>query len=619
MAVVMNEKVKPLQELSFTHILMTLEEYAVDDLALFPKSIRNQMLHNLPIVDVCQLEGTRFMAGISEDSMWEKLYKDLIDPHWYSNKRWKEHFLGKIYDTLIKDNRPYGYSRVTRTDKMTDDGPAHKHPMDIVNYLVATKYEEELTKSAEKLNDSESYLRRKYSPANVVMRRHEVTLVKGIVPPGALYNKAQSNQLIPPRYKKFFNEGSCFLPDSAAIELLCSKCQFRPKEVFIHVAEFGTFLENAEHEKGNLSYLAEFFKDVESLNINGEVEKMVVRGAKSRMSRMVEGIVCIEDVPSRVLGLILSNENPKVTSLRISVYRSIDDITESITPVLTSSYRGLKEFHVQERGRVSPDIRRLISITEYQLLLHTISISITEIKLGCFGSGGTVTPQLSYELLQSWIQICFNKPSLYHLKLSLSPVSGEILLKILISFLSTPCSHDQTLTFSYIHLRADEMKSLSGKKTSSSESSNAGEVSSDSLSLHHLDEASTFPYKSLIFDRCGFNSSFTNSVFSLQPVKLKQFDFRGMYSSVISKFFQQPGFDVQSIKISSMNMSTTTLEDYTALLQKESLMSLTFVHCSSINPSTIRSAAKLRGFDLEEKMELVLTREKFIYTLKKII
>ena len=581
MAVVMNEKVKPLQDLSFTHILMTLEEYAVDDLALFPKSIRNQMLHNLPIVDVCQLEGTRFMAGISEDSMWEKLYKDLIEPHRSprSNESWKEHFLGTIYDTLIKDSRPYGYSQVmTRTDKsqpwvgsnMTDDGPAHQHPMDIVNYLVATKCEEELTRGAEKLNDSESYLRCKYGPSNVVMRRHEVTLVKGIVPPGALYNKAQFNQLIPPRYKKFFNEGSCFLPDATAIELLSNKCQFRPKEVSILVPEFGTFLENAEHEKGDLGYLAEFLKDVESLNIIGEVEKnrksRVVRGAKSRMSsgdpllkllkagKVVkkEGVVYIEDVPSRVLGLILSNENPKVTSLRISVSRSIDDITESITPVLTSSYRGLKEFRVRESGRVSPDIRRLISITEYQLLLHTISISITEITQ-CFGSFGFVvkhTPQLSYELLQSWIQICFNKPSLYHLKLRLSPVSGEILLKILISFLSTPCSHEQTLTFSYIRLRADEMKSLSGKKTSSSESSNAGEMSSDSLLLHHLDEASMFPYKSLIFDHCNFKSSFTDSVFNL---------------------------------------------------------------------STIRSAAKLRGFDLEENSELVLTREKFIYTLKKII
>ena len=296
MAVVMKEKVKPLQELSFTHILMTLEEYAIDDLALLPKSIRNQMLHNLPIVDVCQLEGTRFMAGISEDSMWEKLYKDLIEPHRRprSNKSWKEHFLGKISDTLIKDNRPYGYSQVmTRTDKsqpwvgstMTDDGPAHKHPMDIVNYLVATKGGEVLTIADEKLNDSESYLRRKYGPANVVMRRHKVTLVKGIVPPGVLYNKGQSNQLIPPRYKKFFNKGSCFLPDATAIELLCSKCQFRPKEVFIHVAEFGTFLENADHEKGNLSYLAEFFKDVESLNIS-EVEKSY--GRKSRVHKFWE-------------------------------------------------------------------------------------------------------------------------------------------------------------------------------------------------------------------------------------------------------------------------------------------------------------------------------------------
>ena len=358
-----------------SHILMTLEEYAVDDLALFPKSIHNQMLHNLPIVDVCQLEGTRFMAGISEDSMWKKLYKDLIGPQRSrrSNKSWKEHFLGKIYDTLITDNRPYGYSQVmTRTDRsqpwvrsnnVTDDGPAHNHPTDVVNYLVATKCEEELTKADEKLESKFTCRARRYGPLYAVITRHEVTLVKGIVPPGALYNKAQSNQLIPPRYKKLFNEGSCFLPDATAIELLINKCQFRPKEVFIRVPQFGTFLENAEHEKGDLGYLADFLKDVESLSIFGGKDPKSRRIASIEMPFEAhevvkeERVINTEDVPSWVLGLILSNEDTKVTNLSIRVSRSIDAITESITPVLTSSYRGLKEFHVDGYGGVSPDIR----------------------------------------------------------------------------------------------------------------------------------------------------------------------------------------------------------------------------------------------------------------------
>ncbi len=591
--------------------------------------------------------------------------KDLIEPRPYSSQSqesWKERFLGKILLTLIKDDRPYGYSQVmTRSDKsqpwvgnnMTDDGPTHEHPMDIVNYLVATKCEEDLVKSDETPTDSEdsndAYFRRKYGPANVIMKRHEVTLVKGIVPPGALYNKAiRSKQLIPPRYQKFFNESSCFLPDSVAIELLNNQCQFCPKEVIIRVPEFGTFLENAEHERADLSYLADFLKDVESLSIVGEVEKnrksRVVQGAKSRissggiMSRRVlksrkvakikvkeEGLIYIEDVPSRVLELILANRSPKLTSLSISVSRSVDDVTESITPILTSSYKGLTEFHVRESGRVSPDIIKLISITEYHPMLHTISISINEITQ-CFGSFGPVvknTPQISYELLQSWIQICFAKPSLHHLKLSLSPASDEVLLKILIAFLSTSCSHDQTLTFSYINLKEDETKSSTNKKKDaiSLTESSTGEPSPDSaLSSHQFGEASTLLYKSLIFDHCSFKSSFTNSVFSLQPLKLKQFvvdDYHLMGSSVLSRFFQQPGFDVQSFKISSMSMSTTTFEDYTTLLQKESLMSVTFVHCSSIDPLTIRNAAKLGGFHLEEKSELVYKREQFIYTLRK--
>ena len=92
--------------------------------------------------------------------------------------------------------------------------------------------------------------------------------------------------------------------------------------------EFGTFLENAEHEKGNLGYLTNFLKDVESLNIIGEVENnlksRVVRGAKSRMSSG-------DPLPSRVLGLILSNENPKVTSLTISVYRRNDTLSHQFS------------------------------------------------------------------------------------------------------------------------------------------------------------------------------------------------------------------------------------------------------------------------------------------------
>ena len=66
---------KSLLEICLTHIQWTLEEYPVDVLALLPKAIREKMLHNLPIVDICRLEDTHFTSGIDMDSIWKELYE----------------------------------------------------------------------------------------------------------------------------------------------------------------------------------------------------------------------------------------------------------------------------------------------------------------------------------------------------------------------------------------------------------------------------------------------------------------------------------------------------------------------------------------------------------------
>lgn len=132
----------------------------------------------------------------------------------------------------------------------------------------------------------------------------------------------------------------------------------------------------------------------------------------------------------------------------------------------------------------------LISITKHQPLLHTISISIQNCKV-------------SLLQLLSWIQICFEKPSLRHLKLRLSPAFSEVILQILIIFLSIPCSHEQTLTLRDMYLKVKESPREIDGSISTKMHGTSGKLNN------------TLQYKSLVFFGRGFTPSFTNSVFSL--------------------------------------------------------------------------------------------------------
>ena len=297
-------------------------------------------------------------------------------------------------DILFEDDRPYGYfqlqtrrgkSKKSRqnADKITTDCPVHEHPVDPVNYLVASKILPHQKSSEREQDDEESSSEEEYDSDYDVMNRHAVTVAKGIVPPSSLYHQAcQINQVIPQRHASLFPQDSYFLPDIVAIDLLCRACKFYPKDVHVCCAEFSTFLENAKHELGgsNTTYLAEFFSEVESLTISGDIEES--RGGKGTNLQMTVGAV----IPAKALELVLSNDKPKLSSLFVHVDYMEDKALESITPILTSSYDALKEFSLSASGKVCPDLERLIAIMRYQSQLQKITILMHEVEqcLGCF-------------------------------------------------------------------------------------------------------------------------------------------------------------------------------------------------------------------------------------------
>ena len=306
--------VRSLQELCFTHIVMTLEEYTNEELALLPKRFREQLLHSIPVVDVCRLEGTQFTSGIDMNLVWEHLYKCLIDRQLTTATNWREHFFAKMTSTILGDNRPYDF-RLEKIGSVVFIGPAYLE--DFINYLVATKCDYRQLGSLWKNG------KRRF--AQGAKNRHQVTRMRGAVPPGKEYHVCQHGQLIPPRYKMLFSEGSCFLPDSIALELIRDKCQYVPREITLSVDTFSTFLYVAIREKSSLDFLSTFLKEVLCLRI-----------------------ICNEDIYSsetfkgslsKLLALMLHSYNSKMTVLALqgpNASAVIDSITS--TPALLKSY-----------------------------------------------------------------------------------------------------------------------------------------------------------------------------------------------------------------------------------------------------------------------------------------
>ncbi len=206
---------KSLEELCLTHVTMTLEQYSTDTLSLLPKDFRLQLLHKIPIVDVCRLEDTDFTSGIDMESVWMALHKEYISEYRFGScldwRRldWRESIFWSIFIAIVRGERPFGYYDVPsrgakrRSWISDEDRPVSEQKVDFVNLLVAVKCE--IPVETPKVNANLIKINRsRYGPVNHTMTRHEVTLVKGPIPPGKAYHETcRARQLVPPRYTKF--------------------------------------------------------------------------------------------------------------------------------------------------------------------------------------------------------------------------------------------------------------------------------------------------------------------------------------------------------------------------------------------------------------------------------
>ena len=568
---------------------MTLEEYTDEELALLPKHFREQLLHSIPVVDMCRLEGTRFISDIDTSSLWEKVYKEYIDTHGEVSVDWKSNLFMDLAHSILGDNYSQHYK--------------YRH-MDL-NHQVACLL-------AMKCETHSSTVK------TVLIHRAQERTYHSMPS-----QTPEQKLLIPARHKKYFSENDQ-ITNTTALEIISNKCLFRPKEIAIAINAFSQFLDVLASQKSSEDILAAFFEEVETLTIWNEQWKSVA-------DQVTAESMPFRKIPSKLLRLVLSRNNGKLVALRVKIATmikyghgmeytmqinedgevislQIDDPTiDSITPVLSSSYNRLKTFALDATGDVSLALEKLISITDHQSELDTISIKIARRgqRMGSCGNAPWRTPQFSAKLLRSWIHCCLQKPSVHQIVLCLSPISIELFIEILVTFFSTSSIHEQTLTFdqmAYLSDTSTRATSSLYKDSQMSSSSNKSEAVP-----HHFDELCT-QCKTIKFNACDLKL-FTEPLFTLKYLKLKQLIIRKLSRPVrsiyyeadskkdcsffVSQLAQHPDFTMETLEIAEVDLGNVTSSDYDNLLKKKTLQTVRLVQCTGISIATIREIAAL--------------------------
>ena len=75
------EKLLSLVDQCFLYVILNLEEFPPNYLALLPRQIRKELLLSLPMVDICNLEETAVVEGIEMNDVWQSVRENRVADH----------------------------------------------------------------------------------------------------------------------------------------------------------------------------------------------------------------------------------------------------------------------------------------------------------------------------------------------------------------------------------------------------------------------------------------------------------------------------------------------------------------------------------------------------------
>jgi hypothetical protein len=115
--------VESLGEQCVAHIILHLEEYPNSYLALLPLWLRKKILWKLPMADVCKLEESEFVSGISMGEYWSSTFDEYCLARPDGNLRGTKYFEGHWKKAVVHGNlfaQALGFCSHEETDFFVD-------------------------------------------------------------------------------------------------------------------------------------------------------------------------------------------------------------------------------------------------------------------------------------------------------------------------------------------------------------------------------------------------------------------------------------------------------------------------------------------------------------------
>ncbi len=370
------------------------------------------------------------------------------------------------------------------------------------------------------------------------------------------------------------------LPNLTALELI-RQCGFSFKSLDISLSTFGAFLLHAQRERVDfLKILRKFFSTVESVTLGDRQDKMPhgvnlqKRIKDSSQELLQQGMETFATTTLESISIVADYPQPV-----------IDCITPSLTllPSCLQTFKYVSELQLPNRC-----FRQLQSILlNHMSSLRTISIKQVKYK----------TDPIPWNDLFSWLQASLASQCLQLLKVNLHSVYLKDFLNMLGLFLSASFSQKQILSLN-LFIKSNK------KEISSSEMPSVDFLKKQ---LEKVDDR-VLQNKSIEFVAKGYSFFLSK----LNPIRLGGLIATEVHPLECAALLKQ--FETNEAQLKSVDLGSSTYNDYKNLFNRRLLKSIIFSECENIVVPLLERAATLHGFTFEEIKEPNLAKSTYIAT-----
>ena len=409
-----------LKDQCLLHMICHLEDYSPDALALLPTRHRRTLLQNLPVVDICRLEGTAVTGGIDMSDVWQSVWHDRYGVNHScslftaegdnSDEEYRELYFQHITSTL--------FNKAGRVD----------------NARLAFNFREvyDMLFGVPSCLGIDRWMKQEH--------------------PLSTY----SSSVTTPRHKAFKDllDDGYSTTEAALMKAVIQLCYYYPSRVSIN-CKWYTQTDLWQTNQPKLQRLLKtFLSKVEHIEFycydfqGHEVPRFFLKSIFSSRQRWLKSISMSGNVPF--------------------VMKVVQDVAGFCSPLETRHrdgthpcYTGLESLEIKIRKHGCSTLWEL-NRNEPHLHLGAIlqhQIALTEVTLGGWSPAASALPE--YVSLISTASSLFQQPQFCKLMLFDAELSPSVLLALLPTFLNAPCTRRQVLVLKNVIIQ-EAMKPLPG-------------------------------------------------------------------------------------------------------------------------------------------------------------